>query len=108
LKRSLDFLSSKSVENEKLYTIEVPWQPGEPEARMVHFLTEPYWGYDAVYAPKIKDEEVWEGIIDGVEQLQLWVGEEVGRIRKSRDLTKARQLLRTMEPVWDLKECEKD
>jgi hypothetical protein len=107
-KDSLDFLSRVSAVSDKPYTIEVDGEPGEAEARMARLFTEPLRGYNILYPPKIKSEEVYEGIIDGIEQLQLWVGEEAERIRKSRDLTKARQLLRTMEPVWELKKWEKD
>jgi hypothetical protein len=103
---SLDQISTGSFYGKKVippYTIHTSWQPGEPEAETSDCLAEypqdPY---------KIQQEEIREGMMEGVEELHGWVGDEIARAKVTGDSAKAKQLLRAMKPVWELREWNKD
>ncbi|GAA5952049.1 hypothetical protein JCM3765_005180 [Sporobolomyces pararoseus] len=88
--------------SEPPYSIHTNWQPGAAEvstsenSRFQH------------YQVKIRDDEILDGIVAGVEELKLWVGDEIEGAQKFRDIPKAKQLFEALKPVWELREWSRD
>ncbi|GAA5990451.1 hypothetical protein JCM5350_008002 [Sporobolomyces pararoseus] len=57
---------------------------------------------------KIRDDEILDGIVAGVNELKLWVGEEIDGAQRLGDIPKAKQLWNAMKPIWELREWSRD
>ncbi|GAA5990449.1 hypothetical protein JCM5350_008001 [Sporobolomyces pararoseus] len=79
------------------------WQPGEPEAQ----VTDPSFDVYRITV-KISKSELIEGMVEGVENLKSWVGEEVTRAQEMGDIHKVKEVMRALKPIWELKEWSKD
>ncbi|GAA5990453.1 hypothetical protein JCM5350_008003 [Sporobolomyces pararoseus] len=103
---SLDHLKTGSFygyKSEPPYIIHADWKPGAAEV-----VTSEHFSVRAIDDVQIQDDELLDGIVAGVNELKLWVGEEIDGAQKLGDIPKARQILQALEPIWELREWSRD
>ncbi|GAA5897043.1 uncharacterized protein JCM6883_006560 [Sporobolomyces salmoneus] len=74
----------------------IDWQPGLPEAEASKKAK-----YSLVSA--LKKEDVIEGLVNGIEDMSIWIKHEVDGVKVSKDVPKARALVRAMDPLYELR-----
>ncbi|GAA5897135.1 uncharacterized protein JCM6883_006591 [Sporobolomyces salmoneus] len=82
---------------EPSYKLHVDWQPGLPEMEEA--------GSDPDL--RVTEEQIIEGLVNGIEDMSLWVKHEVDGIKVSKDVEKARELVRAMGPLYELRKWSK-
>ncbi|GAA5990447.1 hypothetical protein JCM5350_008000 [Sporobolomyces pararoseus] len=86
------------------YTVYTDFQPGLPEAFKSFIIPNSRINRQAGFS----NQELVEGMVDGIEKLNQWIKEECERGRKDNDTSRLQHLLHALTPVWDLQEWSKD
>ncbi|GAA5897138.1 uncharacterized protein JCM6883_006592 [Sporobolomyces salmoneus] len=93
---TLDHLRTGSIRKqgtEPSYCLHVDWQPGLPEME----------ASGADFDSALKKDEIIEGLVNGIEDMSLWVKHEVEGIKVSEDVPKASSLVKAMRPLHELR-----
>ncbi|GAA5952056.1 hypothetical protein JCM3765_005181 [Sporobolomyces pararoseus] len=85
------------------YTFHTDFPPGIPESNASDRKAS---GFSVEV--EIDPRDTFDGVMSGVEELSSWVEEDRERVRKNRDVGKAKQLLRSLLQVWELREWSRD